>query len=136
VIGAALAKKEKVVAIVGDGAMLMNNEINTAVKYGIPAVWIVLNDSCYNMCEQGNSLIGVKADTQIPQTNFVNFARSMGADGIRVEKIDDIAPALHKAMKASLPFVVDVIIDPQAFAPIGARVKSLASQGKKSEQGK
>ena len=30
-------------------AMLMNNEISTAVQYKVPAVWIVLNDSAYGM---------------------------------------------------------------------------------------
>jgi len=44
VLGAALARNGKAVAIVGDGAMLMNSEVSTAVKYQIPAVWIVLND--------------------------------------------------------------------------------------------
>ena len=48
VVGAAQARNGKAVAIVGDGAMLMNNEISTAVKYQIPAIWIVLNDARYN----------------------------------------------------------------------------------------
>src|SRR6185503_8722738 len=39
VLGLALAHRHKAVAITGDGAMLMNNEINTAVKYRIGALW-------------------------------------------------------------------------------------------------
>lgn len=52
VVGAAAASRRKAVALVGDGAMLMNLEINTAVKYTLPAVWVVLNDGCYNMVDQ------------------------------------------------------------------------------------
>ncbi len=53
VLGATLARNRKAVAILGDGAMLMNSEVSTAVKHKIPAVWIVLNDARYNMCDQG-----------------------------------------------------------------------------------
>lgn len=130
VIGAALVKKRKAVALVGDGAMLMNNEISTAVKYRIPAVWIVFNDSSYNMCQQGMALQGFKkVDTEIPPTNFVQIACGLGADGIRVESEADLEAALETAMAANVPFVVDVVIDPNRPAPIGGRVKSLSSQG-------
>lgn len=130
VVGAALARKGKAVAIVGDGAMLMNNEVSTAVNYQIPAVWIVLNDGGYNMCDQGVAMLGFKGmDAKIPQADFVRIACGMGADGIRVERESDIQAALEKAMAATGPFVVDVVIDPTRLAPIGGRIESLISQG-------
>lgn len=130
VVGAALSRAGKAVAIVGDGAMLMNNEVSTAVKYRIPAVWIILNDSSYNMCEQGMTLQGFKGvDTQIPQTDFAKIAAGLGADGCRVENEADLYLALAKAMAATVPFVVDVVIDAKQPAPIGGRVQSLSSQG-------
>jgi acetolactate synthase I/II/III large subunit len=130
VVGNALGRKGKAVAIVGDGAMLMNNEVSTAVNYQIPAVWIVLNNGGYNMCIQGVAMLGFKGmDAKIPQTDFVKIACAMGADGIRVEKESDIEAALKKAMAATVPFVVDVVIDPTQLAPIGGRIHSLISQG-------
>ena len=130
VVGAALTRKGKAVAIVGDGAMLMNNEVSTAVNYQIPAVWIVLNDGGYNMCGQGVAMLGFKGmDAKIPQADFVRIACGMGADGIRVERESDIQAALEKAMAATGPFVVDVVIDPTRLAPIGGRIESLISQG-------
>lgn len=133
VLGAAFARKGKAVAIVGDGSMLMNNEINTAVKYKIPAVWIVLNDARYNMCYQGMEMLGMTgADATIPETDFVMVARGMGALGIRVFKESELESALEIAMKSSVPFVVDVIIDPDSRAPSFARNQSLAAQGVKS----
>ncbi|MBW4597957.1 MAG: ScyA-related TPP-binding enzyme [Brasilonema angustatum HA4187-MV1] len=130
VVGAALARKGKAVAIVGDGAMLMNNEVSTAVNYQIPAVWIVLNDGGYNMCDQGVAMLGFKGmDAKIPQADFVRIACGMGSDGIRVERESDIQAALEKAMAATGPFVVDVVIDPTRLAPIRGRIESLISQG-------
>ena len=130
VVGAALARNGKAVAIVGDGAMLMNNEVSTAVSYQIPAVWIVLNDGCYNMCKQGMAYLGFKdANATIPQADFVSIACGMGADGIRVEREFDIQAALEKAMAATGPFVVDVVIDPTQIPPSESRNQSLISQG-------
>jgi Thiamine pyrophosphate-requiring enzymes [acetolactate synthase, pyruvate dehydrogenase (cytochrome), glyoxylate carboligase, phosphonopyruvate decarboxylase] len=130
VVGAAKAKNGKAIAIVGDGAMLMNNEISTAVKYQIPAVWIVLNDARYNMCSQGMAMLGLEgADANIPPADFVMIARGMGADGIRVERESDIRMALQQALAASIPFVVDVIIDPTRQAPSRGRNKGLLAQG-------
>lgn len=130
VIGAAEVNKGKAVAIVGDGSMLMNNEISTAVKYRIGAVWIVLNDSRYNMCHQGMAILGLKgADAILPPTDFVAIARGMGADGVRVTSESELETALQQAMSSPVPFVVDVIIDPERLAPSGGRNKSLRAQG-------
>ncbi|ARV62691.1 acetolactate synthase [Nostocales cyanobacterium HT-58-2] len=133
VVGAAVARNGKAVAIVGDGAMLMNNEINTAVKYQIPAVWIVLNDARYNMSYQGMAMLGLKgADALIPEADFAMIARGMGAEGIRINKEDDLEAALEQAMAANGPIVVDVVINADRRAPSKGRNQGLASQGVKS----
>lgn len=130
VVGAALARQGKAVALVGDGTMLMNNEVSTAVRYQIPAVWIVLNDARYNMCAQVMPSLGFESmDTEIPQTDFVMLAHGMGADGIRVETESDVQAALERALTSPVPFVVDVVIDPSSRAPVGTRIQSLIEQG-------
>lgn len=131
VVGAAQARNGKAVAIVGDGSMLMNGcEVSTAVKYQIPAVWIVLNDARYNMCYQGMKLLGLKgADATMPPTDFVMLARGMGADGIRVENESDLEAALEKAMASPGPVILDVVIDANRAAPSKGRNQSLAAQG-------
>ena len=135
VLGAAQARNGKAVAIVGDGAMLMNNEISTAVKYNIPAVWIVLNDARYNMCHQGMKMLGLKgADADMPETNFAMIARGMGAEAVGVVRESDLEAALEQAIAANVPFLVDVVIDADQPAPSGGRNKSLAAQGVKSNQ--
>jgi thiamine pyrophosphate-dependent acetolactate synthase large subunit-like protein len=137
VLGAALASNSKAVGIVGDGAMLMNNEISTAVKYKIPAIWIVLNDARYNMCHQGMKILGLKgADATLPPTNFAMIARGMGAEAMVVVRESDIEAALEQAIASSVPFLIDVVIDADRPAPSGGRNKSLAAQGVKSSPAK
>lgn len=131
VLGLSLANKDrKAIAIVGDGAMLMNGtEVNTAVKYKINSIWIVLNDGGYNMCRQGNRLQGMKeVDCDIPPADFVAFAESRG---IRVKDEVELIAALEEAMLAEVPYVLDMVIDRNVPAPIGARVSSLKTKNNK-----
>ncbi|HEX2670969.1 MAG TPA: thiamine pyrophosphate-dependent enzyme, partial [Polyangiaceae bacterium] len=130
VLGAAMARGNKAFAIVGDGAMLMLNEFNTAANYGIGAVWIVLNDARYGMIEQGMRSVGwTPFETDFPRADFVAIARGMGADGIRVDREQDVAAALQLGLASLGPFVIDVIIDPTEVAPAGQRNQSLGKQG-------
>jgi len=52
-------------------------------------------------------------------TDFTAVARSFGVRGIRVERVDALAPALSEAIQADEPVVVDVVtdIEPRAPAP-------------------
>ncbi len=128
VIGAALATGRRAVAVVGDGALLMTNEINSAVKFHAPAVWIVLNDGRYGMCAQGMDALGLSADADIPQVDFAAFARAQGARATRVDHEGQLDDALAEAMAADGPFVVDVRIDPRCKAPASQRNAALAER--------
>jgi acetolactate synthase-1/2/3 large subunit len=110
--------------------MLMTNEISTAVSYGIDAVWIVLNDARYGMIEQGmRSLQWEPFETSIPRADFVAIARAMGADGVHVDREEDLDAALEQAMHATGPFVVDVWIDADEPGLPNRRNASLIKQG-------
>jgi acetolactate synthase-1/2/3 large subunit len=129
VVGAAIGSGGKAVALVGDGAMLMVNEVSTAVAREVPAVWVVLNDARYGMTTQGMKSVGFEpAETSIPRVDFVMMARAVGADGVRVEHEAELDAALDAAMRAAGPFVVDVHIDPDEAPPVGRRNKALADQ--------
>lgn len=128
VVGAALASGRRAVAVVGDGALLMTNEINSAVKFDAPAVWVVLNDGRYGMCAQGMDALGLSADAEIPQVDFVAFARAQGARATRVDHEVQLDGAFEQAMAADGPFVVDVRIDPRCKAPASLRNASLAAK--------
>jgi acetolactate synthase I/II/III large subunit len=130
VLGAALGSGNKAVAIVGDGAMMMNNEVSTAANYGIGAVWIVLNDARYGMVEEGMRSVGWKPfETDFPRVDFVAVARAMGGDGARVESEAELAAALQAGLASLGPFVIDVLVDSSELAPSGKRNQSLKAQG-------
>ncbi len=130
VLGAALASEQRAVAIVGDGAMLMQNEINTAATYGIDVTWIILNDAGYRMIAQGMESVGWRPfETDFVRCDFVQIAEAMGARGVRVRHEGELEEALSWSMQGRGPFVVDVWIDPEEKAPTGQRNRGLTRQG-------
>ena len=130
VVGAALARNGKAVAVVGDGSMLMTSEISTAVQYQAPAVWIVLNDAGYGMCRDGQRTLGLSdAHVDFPEVDFAGLAASVGADGLRVEYENELETALSHALETVGPFVVDIRIDPNEASPLMRRFESLIRQG-------
>jgi acetolactate synthase-1/2/3 large subunit len=130
-VGAALATGRRAVAVVGDGAMLMNNEINSAVAYRAEVVWIVLNDAQLGLNEHGMGALGMApVETQLPRTDFAALARCQGAVGLRVEDEHGLAAAIAEALATPGPVVVDVRIDRSVASPILAlRIQSLTAGG-------
>ncbi len=130
VVGAALARDALAVAVVGDGSMLMNSEISTAVQYGARAVWVVLNDAAYGMCRDGHNVLGLTAEQiSIPTVDFVGLARSMGAEGVTVDDESLLDDAFQEALAARGPFLLDIRIDPEQASPLLKRFESLINQG-------
>lgn len=129
VVGAAIASQRRVFAVVGDGAMLMTNEINTAVAYHADATWIVLNDAQLGLNEHGMAALGMRTiETQLPRTDFVAFARSQGAAGMAVANEHELDAALVAALTHRGPLVIDVRVDRTVPSPILAlRIATLNS---------
>lgn len=124
VVGAASGRNGPAAAICGDGSMHMQDEINTAVRYGIHSIWIVLNDGGLGIVRAGMRANGrTLHDADYPATDFAAVARSKGARGVRVTRADELEPALAAAVAADGPFLVDVAIEPTIAPPIGARTK-------------
>ncbi len=134
-LGAALVGDRPVVAVVGDGAMLMNNEINTAAQYRARVVWVVLNDAQFGLNEQGMTALGMRpVETQMPRTDFVAFARSQGVHGLAVDHERDLDDALARALAHDGPFLLDIRIDRSIPSPVIAdRIRSLRRQAGAAE---
>jgi acetolactate synthase-1/2/3 large subunit len=130
-VGAALATGRRVVTLVGDGAMLMQHELSTAVAYRADVVWIVLNDAQLGLNHHGMTALGMApVETQLPRCDFAALAASQGAVGLTVDGEAELAAALATALATPGPVVVDVRVDPSVPSPILAlRIKSLSSQG-------
>lgn len=129
VVGTAMATGGPAVAIVGDGSMLMTNEITTAVQQGTPAIWIVLNDGRYGLVSDGMQGLGHRPHgLDIPPVDFAAIARAMGAQAMTVRDPCTLDEALRDALRCGGPCLVDVIIESDEPAPFGARNRSLTAQ--------
>lgn len=124
-IGAQLARPDRsVIAVVGDGGMLMHaSAIATAVEYALPIIWVVWNNCGYvSIRDLQKGFLGREYKTrfrheptgELQSVDFAALARSMGADGVRVERMADLAPAIEAARKAGRPTVLDVSVSADA----------------------
>lgn len=113
-IGAAVARPGKqVVTLVGDGGMgIAAPDIETMIHYDLPAVVVVLNNSSWG----GNSLQGddihPNIDWSVGRNNRWDLAfEAFGAHGEFVERSEDLAPAMRRALESGKPAVVNVVAD-------------------------
>jgi len=133
VLGAHLAAPDTpAVAVVGDGGFLMlPSAVASAVEYGIPAVWLVWNNGGYiSIRDQQRGYFGAGrelatsfryAATGSPYSaDYAAMARSMGAQGLRVQTPGDLGSALRAALGSGLPTVIDVPVAADADQPSAA----------------
>jgi thiamine pyrophosphate-dependent acetolactate synthase large subunit-like protein len=118
------APNRAVLCFTGDGGFYYHlAELESARRCGIAAVVVVNNNSGF-----GQNLTGVRriagnrpgrgeALVRFGPTDFTAVAKSFGVRGIRVERPDQIAPALAEALDAGEPVVVDVVTDLEPRAP-------------------
>ncbi len=115
-IGAAVAdKNHAVVCISGDGSFQMNlQELAVCMDYKLPVKIFILNNGYLGMVRQFQEKSCDKRyfATQISNPDFVKLAQSYGANGIRVERIEDIKDAIDKAFAFNGPFIIDFVIEP------------------------
>lgn len=115
-IGAKVGCPDKlVVNIAGDGCFRMNmNELATATRYNIPIIQMVINNHVLGMVRQWQTLFyGQRYSYTVlnDPVDFVKLAEAMGAEGIRVTKKEEVAPAIEKAIALNKPVVIDFQID-------------------------
>jgi acetolactate synthase-1/2/3 large subunit len=106
----------KVLVVAGDGGFLFTaNELATAVQHGIPLVTLVFNDGAYgNVKRIQQQRFGadrtIASDLRNP--DFVAFAESFGALGLRASGPHEVRPALERAFADGGPVIIDVTAPP------------------------
>lgn len=144
-IGAKMGCPDKtVVNIAGDGCFRMNmNELATAVRCNRPLVQIVLNNHVLGMVRQWQTLF---YDHRYSHTilndkvDFVKVAEAMGAQAIRVTKMEEVESALRTALSAKGPVLLDCWIDQDLsvfpMVPAGESIENVFDEEdvKKNEQ--
>lgn len=114
-LGAKAAHPDKpVVCFTGDGGFMMGSpELATAVKYGMNVVTIIVND---------RSLSGIKGsqqkyyegriiDIDLHNPDFVEFAKSFGAYGRRVDDLSEFKSIFEEALSLDRPSLIEVPMD-------------------------
>ena len=124
-LGAKCAAPDRpVVCFTGDGGFWYHlSELETAVRCGIKTVTVINNNHCLSQCAEGiihayGNRPGKSEEIyKFREVNFARIAQEMGCLGFRVERPEEIAEALKKALAADVPAVVEVVTDAECKAP-------------------
>jgi benzoylformate decarboxylase len=115
-IGVALAQPGRpVVAIIGDGSSMYTiSALWTAAQEQIPVVFVILDNGQYAALRAHAAGDGVSKSPgwELGGLDFVALANGMGCAAQRVERPDELEPALVDALAADVPTVLHVKIDP------------------------
>ena len=118
-VAAALAFPERqVISVNGDGAYGINAmEIDTAVRHGAKAVFIVSNNAAWNIerYDQEVNYGGRVVGTMLRHSDYAGMARALGAHGERVEDPADLAAAIRRGLE-NAPAVIDVVTSQDAVS--------------------
>jgi acetolactate synthase-1/2/3 large subunit len=120
-VAACLRHPERVVvALAGDGDFLMNGqELATAVQYGVSLLVIVVDNAAYGTIRmhQEREFPGRVSATGLRNPDFAALARAFGAWAETVERTEEFAPALERAMAEGGVRLLHVKTDVEAITP-------------------
>jgi len=104
---------KKVVAAMGDGGFIMSlGELETAIRLGLPVVYLIFNDDGYGLISWKQKLkFGRDFGTSFGNPDFKALAESFGAKGYRIEADDELAPILQDALSQKVPSIIDCPVD-------------------------
>jgi acetolactate synthase-1/2/3 large subunit len=118
-VAAALAFPERlVVSVNGDGAFGFNAmELDTAVRHGAKAVFVVLNNAAWNIerHDQDVNYEGRVTGTLLRDSDYAGLARALGLHAERVTDPAELPAALARA-KANAPALLDVVVTRDAVS--------------------
>ncbi|MCY4135221.1 MAG: thiamine pyrophosphate-binding protein [bacterium] len=112
-LGAKVAQPDRpVVCVAGDGGFLFNSsELSTAVKYGINVTTVIFRDDSFgNVARDLDDLFGGTHETDLANPDFVKYAESFGAIGLRADDPMDLERLIPTALERPAPVIIDVPI--------------------------
>jgi acetolactate synthase-1/2/3 large subunit len=111
--------QSQVVVIAGDGAFGLNGfEFETLTRLQLPVVFVIGNDAAWGEIRIPQAgLYGDDAEvaTELAPTRYDRLTDAFGGHGEHVERPEEIAPALERALAAGEPAIVNVVLDPDAM---------------------
>jgi thiamine pyrophosphate-dependent acetolactate synthase large subunit-like protein len=97
-----------VIDITGDGAFGFSiAELDTAVRYGLSVVHVIHDNQAWGVIGHSQKRLGFELATELSGTDYAAIARGFGAHGERVESVEEVGPALERALAVGGPAVID-----------------------------
>ena len=123
IIGAKAAAPDRpAISYAGDGAWAMSMvETMTCVRHDIPVTAVVFHN-CHWGAEKKNQVDFYDrrfVAAELTNQDFVKIANSMGAEGIKVDKLEDVGPALKKAIDMQMNDKKTTIIEIMCTRELG-----------------
>lgn len=125
IIGAKAAAPDRpAIAYAGDGAWAMSmSEIMTSVRHNIPVTAVVFHNRQWGAEKKnqvdfyGRRFVAGELDGE---ENYSEIAKAMGAEGVRVDDLEEVGPALDEAIKNQMEDGTTTVIEVMCTKELGA----------------
>jgi acetolactate synthase-1/2/3 large subunit len=128
---------QQVFCIIGDGSSGLNfSEFHTGAKNNLPITVVINNDKQWGMSKHGQEIMwgkGRHVATELGMVHYEKAAQGLGANGELVERAEDIAPAMKRALGSSRITCLNIVTDSDVVEP-GTLAMYSAGAPKKPEQ--
>jgi acetolactate synthase-1/2/3 large subunit len=103
----------QVVSVSGDGGFLFSaQELETATRLGLSFTHVILRDNTYDMVAFQEELkYGRTSGVQLGDYDITQYAAAFGANGVRVNGIDEFERALKQSLSEPGVTIIDVPVD-------------------------
>ncbi len=116
-IGAKVGRPEETVwAVAGDGGFQMTiQELATAVQDDVAVKIAIINNGFLGMVRQWQALFYQRRYVATPLSgpDFVKIAEAYGLPALRVTDMQQVVPAIQRAMDHKGPFLIDFVVEPE-----------------------
>lgn len=112
-IGGKFATSSPVVCVIGDGSMLMHGiEIQTAARYNLPIIVIVMNNAAHGNPQLRAKTVGEYESKllELPRHDWAAIANSLGAVGFSVTQPEELISVLQKALILNKTVLIDATV--------------------------
>jgi acetolactate synthase-1/2/3 large subunit len=113
---------KQVLVTMGDGSAGLNlMEFHTAVRFGLPIVMVISNDSSWGMIRHSQNAAygqGNVVGCELGDVAYEKVVEALGGYGERVDRADEIRPALERAFASGKPACLNVYTDRDVSNPV------------------
>jgi acetolactate synthase I/II/III large subunit len=121
-VGVKVARPDRpCVVITGDACMLMHGlEIQTAARFNVPVIYVVINNAAFGNVWLRASKMGQKPSelTSLPDHDWAALAKALGLNSLTVRQPQELAPAFQQALESKSAFLIDVKADKRFDTPV------------------